>query len=148
MNKVLHGFEKIIITALLVMMIIVVFLGTIELGIILVTQMMNSEPWPLMLGIDEMLTGFGFFMMILIGLELVETIKVYLISDEIFVEVIFLVAIIAISRKVIILDFKKTDPMTLLGMAAIIIALSAGFFLVKKAMHTGPPINTHRDGQR
>ena len=72
--------------------------------------------------------------MILIGLELIETIKVYLSSEVIPVEIIFLVAIIAVTRKVIILDFKNLDPLTLIGMAAIIIALSIGYYAVKKVL--------------
>ena len=43
---------------------------------------------------------------------------------------------IAIARKVILLDLKKLEPVSLIGIAAIIIALSAGYYLVKVA-HKG-----------
>ena len=46
----------------------------------------------LFLDIDELLTYFGLFFMILIGLELLETIKMYLKEDQIHVEVVMLVA--------------------------------------------------------
>ena len=72
--------------------------------------------------------------MILIGLELIETIKVYLTQDTIHVEIIFLVAIIAITRKVIILDFKELTSLTLIGIAAVILSLSVGYYVLKKAM--------------
>ena len=72
--------------------------------------------------------------MILIGLELIETIKVYLSSEVIPVEIIFLVAIIAVTRKVIILDFKTLEPLMLIGLAAIILALSIGYYAVKKVL--------------
>jgi uncharacterized membrane protein (DUF373 family) len=81
-----------------------------------------------------MLEIFGFFMMILIGLELIETIKVYLVDHSIHVEIICLVAIVAIARKVIILDLYKLSPITLLGIAAIILALSVGYFFLKRAL--------------
>jgi uncharacterized membrane protein (DUF373 family) len=92
------------------------------------------KPPIILLDINEMLTVFGFFLTILIGLELIETMKVYL-SEELFhVEIIFSVAIIAITRKIIILDVKKLEPLTLLGIAAIVLALAFGYYALKKAL--------------
>ena len=68
----------------------------------------------------------------LIGIELLETVKAYLSQQLIHSHVVFTVALIAIGRKVIILDIYKLDGLSLIGIAAIIIALSLGFFLVKK----------------
>jgi len=73
-------------------------------------------------------------MMILIGLELIETIKMYLVEEMVHVEVILLVAIIAVARKVIILDVKSAAPLTLIGIAAIILALSIGYYWLKRAL--------------
>ena len=42
------------------------------------------------------------------------------------------VAIIAIARKVIILDVKDLSGLALVGIAAIILALSIGYYLIKK----------------
>ena len=133
MQKFLKHFERYIVVGLLGMMVVVVFLGTVELAVILVEQMLEP-PRLILLNIGEMLKIFGFFLMILIGIELMETIKVYLIEEKVHVEVIFLVAIIAITRKVIILDVKSVPPATLIGVAAIILALSAGYYWLKKAL--------------
>jgi uncharacterized membrane protein (DUF373 family) len=126
----LKRFERLIIMALLVMMIFVVFLSTIELGVVLVQEML--KPPFLLLNIEEMLFVFGFFLMVLIGIELMETVKIYLEKERVHVEVILMVAIIAISRKVIIMDIKKVEALDLLGIAAIIVALSSGYFLIKR----------------
>jgi uncharacterized membrane protein (DUF373 family) len=61
-----------------------------------------------------------------------ETVKAYLVDNVIRVHVVFTVALIAISRKVIILDVKETPSLKLAGIAAIIIALSLGYFCIKK----------------
>jgi uncharacterized membrane protein (DUF373 family) len=74
-------------------------------------------------------------MMILIGLELIETIKIYLVDESIHVEIICLVAIVAVTRKVIILDLYKLPPVSLLGIAAIILALTIGYYFLKKALN-------------
>jgi len=133
MENFLRHFERYLVIGLLGMMVVVVFLGTVELGFILVEQMLKP-PRFILLDINEMLKIFGFFMMILIGLELIETIKVYLVEEVVHVEVILLVAIIAIARKVIVLDVKTVAPLSLIGIAAIVIALSAGYFALKKAL--------------
>jgi len=132
MEKFLKKFEHYIIIGLLGLMVLVVFLGTLELVVVLVKEML--KPPKFLLNIDEMFTVFGFFLMILIGLELIETMKVYLIEDSLHVEIIFSVAIIAITRKVIILDVKTLAPLTLIGVAAIILALSFGYYALKKAL--------------
>ena len=97
--------------------------------------MLTGEPKLFLLDISDMLEIFGFFMMILIGLELIETIKVYLVDQSIHIEIICLVAIVAVARKVIILDLYKLPPVTLLGIAAIILALTVGYFFLKKALN-------------
>ena len=133
MEKFLSKFENVIVIALLGMMAVVISLATIELGVIIYKQM-ASPPLFMLLDLTDLLKIFGFFFMILIGLELIETIKVYLSKEVIPVEIIFLVAIIAVTRKVIILDFKNLDPLTLIGMAAIILSLSVGYYAVKKVL--------------
>ena len=132
MQNFLKKFERYIILGLLGMMTVVVFLGTLELAVVLVKEML--KPPIILLNINEMLTIFGFFLMILIGLELIESMKVYLADDVLHVEIIFSVAIIAITRKVIILDIKTIEPLTLLGIAAIIFALAIGYYALKKAL--------------
>ena len=130
-------FEKSIVLVLLLLMILVVLLATAELVAVIVEEM-AEPPRRFLLNIEELLDIFGFFMMILIGLELIESIEVYLKSDSLHVEPIFLVAIIAITRKVIILDMTKLEPVTLLGVAAIILALSAGYYFLKLGLRVTP----------
>lgn len=135
MEKLLKKFELLTVIGLLAMMALVVFLSTIELAVIIVQRMLSKMPHLFLLNISEMLEIFGFFMMVLIGLELIETIKVYLVDESIHIEIICLVAIVAITRKVIILDLYTMSPVTLLGIAAIILALCLGYFFLKKAMN-------------
>jgi uncharacterized membrane protein (DUF373 family) len=84
------------------------------------------------LDINELLEIFGLFMLVLIGIELLETIKTYIMKNVIHLEVVLMVAMIAIARKVIILDIKKVPSPTLMGIGVIIIALSVGYYLVKQ----------------
>jgi len=132
-ERPLGRIERSIVIALLAMMVLVVFLGTLELAVVIAEEMLNP-PRLILLNVKELLTIFGFFLMILIGLEFIQTIKIYLMEDTLRIEVLFLVAIIAIIRKVIMLDVMSSDPMTLIGIAAVFVALSSGYWVVKKVM--------------
>lgn len=141
MNHILQRFERIVILALLSMMMVAILAATIELAVILYQQIMH--PPVLLLSITEMLEVFGFFLMVLIGLELLESIKAYLVEGSVHAEVVFLVAIVAVSRKVIIVDYKEITPELLFGMSAVITSLGVGFFLVKRALQL--PAGSSRD---
>jgi uncharacterized membrane protein (DUF373 family) len=131
LKGIIHKFEWFIVLALLLMMMLALLASTVELAIILVEQLL-APPW-LLLNVKEMLTVFAFFLMVLIGLELVETIKMYLDENVFHVEVVILVAIIAVARKIIIIDYGAVSYEILLSIAALMIALSAGYFLLKRA---------------
>ncbi len=76
----------------------------------------------------------GLFMLVVIGIELLETImKTYITQGQPHYEVVLSVAIIAISRKVIILDLKEVDSLILIGIASIVVALTVGYFLMKRS---------------
>jgi len=128
--KYLEKIEKLIVLSLLVMMVAVVLLSTIELGWLIIKDI--GTPPIFILEIDELLDIFGMFLLVLIGVELLETVKMYLENKTVHVEVVFTVAMIAIARKVIILDVKELSSLTLIGIGVIIFALSAGYYLVRR----------------
>lgn len=130
MDKLLNGFEKLIVVVLLGLMMLVVGISTVELAIILFQELL--KPPVFFLNIQEMKEVFSFFLMVLIGLELVETVKAYLNHDRAPAEVVVLVALVAIARKVIILDYEKMVPEKLFGVAAIILALGIGLYLLRR----------------
>ena len=131
MLPLIKSFEKIIIRVLVALMAIVLLLSTVELTWVIVKDIIT--PPILILEIDELLEIFGLFMLVLIGLELLDTIaKTYMGESTDHAQIVMAVAIIAIARKVIILDVKDLSGFALVGIAAIILALSIGYYLIKK----------------
>jgi len=108
----------------------VILLSTIELGRILVLDIITPPSY--LLDINELLDVFGFFMLILIGVELLETIRAYLNEHEVHVEIVLEVALIAVARKVVIIDVKEYSPGTLLAIAAIVVSLAGAYYLQKQ----------------
>lgn len=126
--KYLERVERVMVLSLLVMMVSVVFLSTVELGWLIVKDIIT--PPIFLLDINELLDVFGMFLLVLIGVELLETMKMYLTNKTVHVEVVFTVAMIAIARKVIILDVKEVSGLSLIGIGVIITALSVGYYLL------------------
>lgn len=129
-------FEMGIVLALAIMMALVVVVSTFEFFVLIIGDLM-SPPY-FQLGLDQLLDIFGLFLMILLGLELLETVKAYLREDVFHVEVVMMVAIIALARKVIILDIKNLPGDRLIGLAFIIAALSGGYYFMKRLYHHQP----------
>jgi uncharacterized membrane protein (DUF373 family) len=77
---------------------------------------------------------FASVLLVLLGLGLTESVKVYLTEESVHVEVVLLVALIAVFRSLLLQDFQKADPLLLIGLAAVLLALTGGYFLLTKAL--------------
>ena len=135
MISALKLFEKFIVITLVTMLGLVVALATLELGWLIIQDIIT--PPVFLLEINELVDIFGMFLLVLVGMELLDTIKTYLDDRTLHIEVVLMVAMIAIARKVIILDEKELSANTLLGIGAIIVALGIGYYLLKLA-HRDP----------
>jgi len=79
--RYLEKFEEAISRALLLMMAAVVLLTTIELAWILVKDVLT--PPVFLLEIEEILELFGLFLLVLIGIELMHSVKIFIKRREI-----------------------------------------------------------------
>jgi uncharacterized membrane protein (DUF373 family) len=137
MIRILHKFESAINTTLLCMMAVVVLLTTIDLGWLIVKDIAVAPV--LRLEVSELLDLFAAFLLVLIGVELLDTLKVYITDRKVHVEMILSVGLVAVSRKVIVLDTKQLDGLSLIGIGVLIISLAASYFLVKNAHGKSTP---------
>jgi uncharacterized membrane protein (DUF373 family) len=131
MIKIVKYIERIIIYTLIIMMAGVLVLATIELGVFLVKSIIQSSFF--FIELDNLMELFGIFLLVLIGIELLDTIKVYLRQNVVHVEVVVLVAIIAIARKVVVLKIEDLDGGKIIGIGVLIIALALAYYLIKRA---------------
>ena len=132
--SLVHAAKKWMSFVVLILMTIIVAIAIVELGIILYLDLFDPTDDVLFLEIDELFRIFGFFFIILIGFELVETVEMYFKENIIHAEVVLLVAVIAVSRKVILLDLEKYEPLAIIGLGTIIIALGGCYFLIKMSV--------------
>ncbi len=80
---------------------------------------------------DSLFIIFGLFLNVLIALEILENITAYLKKHVIQVELVIVTSLIAVSRKIIILDLEKKTAADLIGLATAIFALSISYLIVR-----------------
>jgi len=129
--SLIHIAKKWMSLIVLVLITAIVVISIAELGILLYLDVFDAKDDVLFLEIDELFRIFGFFFIILIGFELMETIEMYFKNNVIHAEVVLLVAVIAVCRKVILLDLEKYDPLAIIGLGIIILALGGCYTLIK-----------------
>jgi uncharacterized membrane protein (DUF373 family) len=135
MIEIVNKFEKVIYASLMIMLMAVLLAAVIDLAWVLITTI--STLTPSLLVAHEMITVLGAFLLVLIGVELLDTIKAYFHENTIHVEIVVLLAIIAISRKVILLDPSGMSGfdfgVQMIGIGVIVVGLAAAYYLLKKA---------------
>ena len=124
LQSVIHVAVKI----LAVLMVVVILFGVADVVYVLYTRL-NAHPYYL-IEISDILATFGAFMAVLIAIEIFINIVSYLRDDKIQLEIVIATAYMAILRKVIVLDYKETSPEYVLATAAVVLALSIGYWLV------------------
>ena len=129
--KFVNKFERFIYGVLIALLMVVLCFAVGELVWVLFLSL--SNPPPLLLQNHELTNVLGVFLLVLIGVELLDTMLEYFRENAIHVEIVVLLSIIAIARKVILLDPTTTNGLELIGIGVIIIGLSAAYFMIKKA---------------
>ncbi|TAG94054.1 MAG: hypothetical protein EAZ09_12345 [Oscillatoriales cyanobacterium] len=114
-------------------MILVIIVSVCDLLIFLTKELINDHQTLLK---DTLFVIFGLFLNVLIALEILENITAYLKKHVIQVELVIVTSLIAVSRKIIILDLEKKTAADLIGLAAAIFALSISYLIVRYSNKT------------
>ena len=129
----LRQFERIVNRAILLFLAIVVALATVEISVLLARRIVavfrDVEGAP---AFQEVLrNAFGAVLMVILGLELMETVKAFAEEHRVRLEILFIVALIAVCRHAIQMDVEHLDGMQLVGFGVLVSALAGGYWLVR-----------------
>ena len=130
LEKLVTLVQKITVVALTGMLAVVVVLSTAHLGVLIAEEIW--APPRFIIRVQGLLEIFGYFLLVLIGVELLETMKSYLKKDVLHVRVVLEVALIAMARKVIIQEPNTVPSSTLFGVAALILALGIAYYFERQ----------------
>ena len=127
-------FEKIILRTLSILLMVIIAVATMWL-----VFLFAFKTWE---RIGDMRTtlemqqavqnGLGGIFVVLLGLELLETIKTYAAHRRFRLEVVLVVGAIAVARHIIQLDFHHIDGVFLGGLGVLIAALVGGFYVLQR----------------
>lgn len=74
---------------------------------------------------------FAGVLLVVLGLELMETLRNYFIEHRLRVELLICVALIAVARHVIQLDYEHSDPWLIAAIAFLVLSLAASYIGVR-----------------
>lgn len=132
-DATIHFLHKVIraaVKGLAILMVLVIVWGVGDVFYVLYQRLI--KPPFLLLQINDILATFGAFLAVLIAIEIFINIRMYLSSNVIPVRLVVATALMAIARKVIILDFDTVTPPYIYGTAAVIFALGITYWLITK----------------
>jgi len=131
LDTLLAKIQKFTVLVLAGMLVVVVVLSTAHLGMLIGEEIWKQPRF--LIPVQGLLDIFGYFLLVLIGVELLETLKAYLKKDVIHVRVVLEVALIAMARKVIIEEPNAVSGLTLFAVAALILALGIALHFERQA---------------
>ncbi|MFT7224146.1 MAG: uncharacterized membrane protein (DUF373 family) [Cellvibrionaceae bacterium] len=115
---------------LAVLMVLVIFWSVADVVFVLYEKILT--PPLFIIEASDILKLFGAFLMVLIGVEVYQNIVLYLKTNIIPLKLVISTALVAIARKVIVLDFNDIEPMYILSTAAVTLALGITYFLIDR----------------
>jgi len=127
----LHRAIRFGVKILAVLMVLVIFWSIADVVYVLYLKL--SSPPYLLLDVTDILQTFGAFMAVLIAVEIFINIRLYLGTDIFPVELVIATALMAVARKVIVLDLKLISSEQIVGLALVTMALGVSYWLVKDA---------------
>lgn len=130
-----HYLIRLAVKLLAMLMVIVIFLGIGDVVYVLYQRLVL--PPVFLLNISDIFESFAAFLAVLVAIEIFVNIRIYLSSAEIPVKLVLATALMAVARKVIVLDFDKLDASEVLSLAAVLMALGVSYgFMVLVAQRS------------
>jgi uncharacterized membrane protein (DUF373 family) len=130
--ETIEAIEGVVSKLLSIGMILVTFIAIAHLSYALIEKLLLTIDRP---SNDDFNTTlfelFGLFLNVLIALEILENITAYLRKHVIQVELVIVTSLIAVARKIIILDLEKKSSSDLIALAVAVFSLSIGYAIVR-----------------
>jgi uncharacterized membrane protein (DUF373 family) len=135
MERVMRLVERAILHAAQVLLLLVIVAALYQLWYLFVVAIRDHvgdiRSVPMLT--EAVQRGFAGVLLIVLGLELLETLRVYFAQHRVRLEIILVVAIIAVARHVINLDFHSLSGPEIAGLGVLILALTGGYYLVNRS---------------
>jgi len=123
-------FRKIAALLLIIVLSVLVILSIPSIVMVLWQELQKVPVW--FMTVDKIRVVLDLVLWILIVIELADSIRVYLEEKGLHLETVISISIIAMARKIIAVKLRDYEPVMVLGMAALLIALGVIYYLIRK----------------
>ena len=127
-DKGIKFVNNLVLKYLIVVLTICIILGAIHLTYMIIKDLM--EPPYALLEVSSLLEIFSLSLILVVGYELIKSLSIIISDHRIPVTPLIQIALTAVANKIITLDIKHIDVGYLYGIAALVLALSAGLFFI------------------
>lgn len=133
--RVLHRIMHLATYVLAVAMVVVILEGVVS---VIHTLYLTMTTPPFFI-VPDIVKTFGAFLAVLIAYEIFANITLYIRSDVFPVKLVVATAVMAVARKIIILDMEEYTALDLIGIGAVVLGLGISYWLISQAdLRCGP----------
>ncbi|MEH2121940.1 phosphate-starvation-inducible PsiE family protein [Nostoc sp.] len=125
---IIENIEVLVSKTLSIFMVMVILVAIGDLGIFIFKELFAA---PFAQFNTTLYKIFGLFLNVLIALEILENITAYLRKHVFQVELVIVTSLIAVARKIIILDLDKVSGIDIIGLGIAILALSISYLIIR-----------------
>ena len=126
----LHSVIRSSVKLLAILMVAVIIWGVVDVVYVIYQRLMETPRY--LLDVNDIFQIFGAFMVVLIAIEIFINIRLYLGTNEIPVKLVIATALMAIARKVIVMDLENISAEYIFAIAAVVLSLGITFWLISK----------------
>ncbi len=126
----IENVEVIVSKILSIFMVLVILVAIVDLGTFIIKEVFTVPYGKINTTLFKV---FGLFLNILIALEILENITAYLKKHVFQVELVIVTSLIAVARKIIILDLEKVRGLDIIGLGVAILALSISYLIIRSS---------------
>lgn len=118
---------------LAILMVVVIFFGIADVVYVLYQRLTTGPHY--LLNISEIFETFAAFLAVLVAIEIFVNIRIYLSSYELPVKLVVATALMAVARKIIVLDFEKIAALEVFSLGVVVLALGGTYCYMLHAQH-------------
>jgi uncharacterized membrane protein (DUF373 family) len=140
--RVLHRIMHLATYVLAIAMVVVILEGVVSV-IYTIYLSMTKPPFFM---VPDIVKTFGAFLAVLIAYEIFANITLYIRSDVFPVKLVVATAVMAVARKIIVLDMDEYTALDLMGIGALMLGLGVSYWLISQAdLRCGPARSSASD---
>jgi len=128
--RFLHRIIRTSVRFLAVLMVFVIIWGIGDVLYVLYQRLMT--PPLFLLNINDIFQTFGAFMAVLIAIEIFINIRLYLGTSVLPIQLVMATALMAVARKIIVLDVDKMEAGYVAAIGLVTLALGISYWLIAK----------------